>query len=626
MEDKHLAFFHFRPHVSSGAHTDNSITFILFICFDMTESNSNRPQGAEGKDLAAFGDAGDWSDPLTMQSASSGLSAGSIKIPPQSRSGTRNQGVGYKQDATSATIGGPATSATEPSASSSKEKKGKAVARDAGAYRDPTVEDGARDAPEEEIEKARVEIDGLLELMGISKEEFLTFRSELNRRRAAMGERPGPALSKDLRRALGVEGDEDDQNPGLDPGEIAIGIAKPSDADQDHARGRGGGSRFSSPIVLGDDEDNYMDAYNAAFPDQQVVRVGAGYAPKSLAPLVPISAEREKEKASGVVSAPVKDAADSVDMYGPAAHLLNVDNRLIVMGRNGWHIPLTACTTPILNGINDGSRAKGVKQGSRSGVSLHVLDLTIYGDERSMNLEDWREAWQNFLAFLPGICEAFETSRFRQHYEFLCRLDWLREEFAAALEFDITTRRRWFLAPADKKPFFSVGSATYITALNEIRLRCISARLSAKSQAPAQRYHPYATAHQQPFQGGAGGPAGGPHGHGGGGRGRRGYDGRQPFPEGRAAESAGGLCLICAESGHRARDCGRSTVRGGRPAFATFANSRLVTAKGRRPICAAWNVGGSIPCKSSRCPDTLGCHVCSYCGATGHTAANNRCL
>ena len=322
----------------------------------------------------------------------------------------------------------------------------------------------------------------------------------------------------------------------------------------------------------------------------------------------------------------MKDAADSVDMYGPSAHLLNVDNRLIVMGRNGWHIPLTACTTPVLNGINDGSRAKGVKQGSRSGVSLHVLDLTIYGDERSLNLEDWREAWQNFLSFLPGICEAFETSRFRQHYEFLCRLDWLREEFAAVLEFDITTRRRWFLAPADKKPFFSVGSVTYTTALNEIRLRCITAKLSARAQASTQRYHPYAAPHQPPPHGGAGGPSGGSHGHGGGGRARRGYDGRQPFPEGRAAESTGGLCLICAESGHRARDCGRSTVRGGRPAFAIFANGRLVTAKGRRPICAAWNVGGSIPCKSSRCPDTLGCHVCSYCGATGHTAANNRCL
>ena len=322
-------------------------------------------------------------------------------------------------DASSATIGGPATSATEPSASSSKEKKGKAVARDVGAYKDPTVGDGARGAPEEEIEKARGEIDGLLELMGIAKEDFLTFRSELNKRRAAMGERPGPALSKDLRRALGVEEDEDDQNPGPDPGEIAIGIAKPSDADHDHARGCGGGSRFSSPIVLGDDEDNYVEAYNATFPDQQVIRVGAGYAPKTPAP---IAAEKERERTSGVVSAPVKDAADSVDMYGPSAHLLNVDNRLIVMGRNGWHIPLTACTTPVLNGINDGSRAKGVKQGSRSGVSLHVLDLTIYGDERSMDLEDWREAWQNFLAFLPGICEAFETSRFRQHYEFLCKI------------------------------------------------------------------------------------------------------------------------------------------------------------------------------------------------------------
>ena len=265
---KHLAFFHLRPHVLSGAHTARSIAFLIFIRFDMTEFSSNRPQGAGGKDLAAFGDAGDWSDPLTMQSVSSGLSAGSIKIPPQSRSGTRTQEVGNRQDATSATIGGPATSVTEPSASSSRERKGKAVARDDGAYKDPTVEDGTRGAPEGEIEKARVEIDGLLELMGISKEDFLTFRSELNKRRAAMGERPGPALSKDLRRALGVEEDEDDQNPGLDPGEIAIGIAKPSDADHDHARGCGGGSRFSSPIVLGDDEDNYVEAYNAAFPDQ----------------------------------------------------------------------------------------------------------------------------------------------------------------------------------------------------------------------------------------------------------------------------------------------------------------------------------------------------------------------
>ena len=477
-------------------------------------------------------------------------------------------------------------------------------------------------------------IKDVLGIFGLSKDEFLAFRAEAEHQRRLSRQPPSPQISQDLQRAL----DGVDDLPGppghVDPAAVAKEIAV-APIGQSGTRPKGG-SRQASPIEIEDSEDgradlddgyvDYQLAYQNAFPER-LVTDNAASGPAGTGRFgSDREAPKDKEK-STLGSVPVTDAVDGVDMYGPEADLLSVDARLIGMGRSGFHIPLSACTSANLANINNGSRAKALKQSTRDGQTVHILDLNIFGEEASLDLLDWREAWGNLLRFLPEICGTREVQRFHDHFDFLCRLDWFRDEFAAVLDFDIHTRRTWFLAPANRKPFFTVGSSSYVAKLNEFRLRNLNARIASHARptgAPtgAPRFHPYANAGR-----GAVAPPGGQHNTGA--RGAPGYPQRgapQPFPEGRSGDAAGGICLICAESGHRARDCGRTTMRSGRPAYATFAGGKLVASYGRRAICAAWNVGGAHPCKSSRCPKTPGCHSCSFCGAADHNAASNRCL
>ncbi len=576
----------------------------------MVDKSSGRPQGAVGKSLAAFEEPEQvGSDSSTIQSST-----------PSTVKSTQGPKLVIKVPARP--VEEAETNPPEPpKALGSKPAKGKERAR--GMSPPPLP------ATLQELEEARLSIKEILGILGMSPNDFLRFREEVNKQREDAGLEPGPDMSGDLLKVFGV-----DQEGAYSqvPDAIAIGIAdagaKNAEAHPGAPKARiNGGTRQSSPIDLSDDESNdgaagfhdipdgaYVDAYNAAFPDRPVVRVGDRIELKSSLPTG--AAEKEKERPA-IVSGPVTDAVDSVDMFGPSSALLSVDPRLITMGRNGWHIPLTACTTINLNAINDGSRAKGAKRGNRSGVNLHVLDLDAFGNEHVMEAQDWREAWGNFLRFLPEICGPRETKRFRDHFEFLCQLDWFREEFAAVLEFDIRTRRIWFNAPADRKPFFQVGAATYVAQLNEIQLRNMNVRFSA-CPVQSNRFHPYAPTTQSPII-----HTGAPSGRGGhGGQQHK----QQPFPEGRASDAATGICLICAESGHHARECGRSTLRTGRPAYAVWSGGKLAAVSGRRQICASWNVGGSIPCKSSRCPKTGGCHTCSFCGSPDHPAASGRCV
>ncbi|TFK78015.1 hypothetical protein K466DRAFT_607415 [Polyporus arcularius HHB13444] len=583
----------------------------------MVDKSSGRPQGAAGKSLAAFEEPEQvGSDSSTIQSST-----------PSTVKSTQGPKLVIKVPARTAEEEVRKNPVEPPKASGSKSTKGKEKARGMSPPPPP--------ATLEELEEARLSIKDVLGILGMTPDDFLRFRDEVNKQRVGAGLEPGPDMSNDLLKVFGIDPSAYSQVPDA----IAIGIAdaeaKSAGAQQGTPEPRiNGGTRQSSPIDLSDDESNdgdadadfkfhdipdeaYVNAYNNAFPERPVVRVGDRIDLKSHKPAVALEKEKEKEKLA-VVSGPVSDAVDGVDMYGPSSALLSVDPRLIAMGRNGWHIPLTACTTANLNSINDGSRAKGAKQGNRSGINLHVLDLSAFGSEHAIDAQDWHEAWGNFLHFLPEICGPRETQRFRDHFDYLCQLEWFREEFSAVLEFDIKTRRIWFNAPADKKPFFQVGASTYVSQLSEIRLRKMNARFSGR---PVQtgRFHPYAIAAPAATSYGAAPlsrPAQGTN------HGRQ----QQPFQEGRAGEAAGGICLVCAGSGHRARDCSSTALRTGRPAHSIWANGKLVSSLGRRPICAAWNVGGVLPCKSSRCPKAPGCHSCSLCGAADHTATAARCL
>ena len=603
----------FRPHART-AHIATQFSSFLFVFLKMVDHSSGRPEGATGKNLDAFASGTNGSE--ATQSSGSGTFK---ETPGPGSSSPRPRAEEEEESEDDRTPGGQPRLFPPPD-------KGK---ERAGAPKPRIQPNQPAAASEEEIEKASMSIKDVLGILGISKGEFLAFRAEAERQRRLSRQPPGPQISPDLQRAL----DGVDDLPGppghVDPNAVAAGIAS-APVGRSGTR-RGGGSRQASPIEIEDSEDggigpeegfvDYQLAYNNVFPDRLVTDNAAGGNTKTAGGAIDREGQKEKEKEkSALGSAPVTDAVNGVDMYGPEADLLSVDARLIGMGRSGFHIPLSACTSANLTSINNGSRAKALKQATRDGQTAHILDLNIFGDEQSLDLLDWREAWGNLLRFLPEICGTREVLRFHDHFDFLCRLDWFRDEFSAVLDFDIHTRRTWFLAPADRKPFFTVGSSSYVAKLNEFRLKNLNARLAIHARSSsAARYHPYANAGR-----GAAPPPGSQANAGARGPQQRGAP--QSFQEGRSGDAAGGICLICAESGHRARDCGRTTMRNGRPAYATFAGGKLVASYGRRAICAAWNVGGAFPCKSSRCPKTPGCHACSFCGAADHNATSNRCL
>ncbi|KAI1786316.1 hypothetical protein LXA43DRAFT_1111191 [Ganoderma leucocontextum] len=302
---------------------------------------------------------------------------------------------------------------------------------------------------------------------------------------------------------------------------------------------------------------------------------------------------------------------DMDDMFTFADKNTASDPRIVGLLKAGFYWPLTGLTSAALRSLNDGSKVKMIKTHMRhtelpSGSAQHILDASVFAPERSMSVEDWREGWQNLIRLLPRVGNADVQAMFSSHHEFLTSLDYFRVDFDAILEFDIWLRHAWFTADPERKPAFHAGSTKYLGKLNEFRLSALRARIPAlPSAAPSpSRYHPY------------------PRDARGGTQRER----AQPFRGGRGSAPVGPLCLICAGSGHMAKTCGRTTLSNGKPVFSAWAENKLVEVRSRRQICASWNVGGILPCKSKRCPGSDESHICSFCGSPGHTGADLRCL
>ncbi len=308
------------------------------------------------------------------------------------------------------------------------------------------------------------------------------------------------------------------------------------------------------------------------------------------------------------------------------------DPRVIEMLSSGFYVPMTALTNESLRGLHDGSKVKMTKSlarhASKTGAKgQHVLDIAVFPGEISMSVEDWREAWQNFIRILPRICSgrhaAADIANLKAHYDHLTKLDYFRNEFDVVIRFDIWARTWWFTEDPTDRPEFSVATVGYLKRLNEIRLARMQERMnsmlagvaasrgSAQPTGPSNRYQPY-----QPYKREAAG----------GWRGNGPPQGNQSFRPGGSGDPSGPICLICGERGHMARACGKTTLRNGKKVYAAWDNDRLIGERSRQALCAGYNVGGFLPCKSKRCPDSHGCHRCSLCGAADHHAASGRCV
>ncbi|TFK78165.1 hypothetical protein K466DRAFT_571011, partial [Polyporus arcularius HHB13444] len=319
-----------------------------------------------------------------------------------------------------------------------------------------------------------------------------------------------------------------------------------------------------------------------------------------------------------VIDSPVGDNKNKENIF-LSKKKSYVDPRVIAMLRNGYHVPLSAFLKSEIERINDG-KVKSSKVDSRNNLTMYILDLSGCPNERTLDPDQWRDAWSNLLKIMDRVVRPREAERWLTHFEYLYDLEWFRDEFQAVLEFDVDLRKSWFLEDPNNKSPFVVGDGDYLRELGEVRLRCLRKHMDARPRTPPPRYAHQSRSPARPsyqtrperFDDRRGAAD-----HGG-----RMREREMPFRGGRPAGSSGGLCLICGESGHRAKECSQTTMVGGGRPFATYSGNRLVAIQGRGHLCAAWNAGGLDPCKSRACPNTHQCHRCSFCGSANHRAAN----
>ncbi|KAH9921220.1 uncharacterized protein BXZ73DRAFT_104509 [Epithele typhae] len=256
----------------------------------------------------------------------------------------------------------------------------------------------------------------------------------------------------------------------------------------------------------------------------------------------------------------VREADDAEDIF--TLNRAPIDSRLITMFRNGHYIPLTALTNESLRAIrSDGSKRKLVKAEPLQGEKKHhILEVSVFPDERTMSAPDWEEAWKNTLeGLMPGVCEEAIIARWRAHVDYIKNEIDYKTSFPALRQFDLDLRHAWFTQGPGKKSRFDVGGPTYVKTMMLARHQWATSQAQASgSGSSSGRPNRNARGGRGPGGGYAdsgnnhGGNADAAGGSSGGGGGR---DNGQSFPSGRRFNGRGLFCLICNKPGHKADRC-----------------------------------------------------------------------
>ncbi|GBE83386.1 hypothetical protein SCP_0504340 [Sparassis crispa] len=288
------------------------------------------------------------------------------------------------------------------------------------------------------------------------------------------------------------------------------------------------------------------------------------------------------------------DSESKADLF--AGRVIEMPQELPALLRNGFHLPLSMCTSEVMTKMHKHpEQVQYRKMHDGKGIKRALIDIAQWPDEQAMGPEEWRDAWRNYFEILPGVCDGEIVKRFSEHHMWLSEQSDFKRIFPVILAFDIDVRRGYFLT----KKTFVVGSKSYNDHFLKIRLEHIEKGSRCALPIPAG---PIVGSSQTPYRT----PSHSPDSR----RPRR--DGAadstaKPFREGRASASTSMLCLICGESGHRASQCGRSTMSNGNPAFTVWENKKLLAISTRAEICLTWNVQhGRMPCRGMYCPGTGG--------------------
>ncbi|KAI0087983.1 hypothetical protein BDY19DRAFT_906975 [Irpex rosettiformis] len=115
---------------------------------------------------------------------------------------------------------------------------------------------------------------------------------------------------------------------------------------------------------------------------------------------------------------------------------------LLALLAHRHHLPLTMCTDAALKEIRSGYGIKYAKVYNFKAEKAYLIDTSQWPEETSINVEDWHQAYRNFLVILEDTGNDSITTLFRAHYDHLCTREGLSTFFESVLEFDIESRVR----------------------------------------------------------------------------------------------------------------------------------------------------------------------------------------
>lgn len=295
------------------------------------------------------------------------------------------------------------------------------------------------------------------------------------------------------------------------------------------------------------------------------------------------------------------------DAYGIHTYILE-------LAKHHQHIPLTLLTTKAtMRLFIESSSLKFITHYSShrnaAPSKCHLIDISQFPAETSINIPDWHKAWTHFLLLLSNHASPEVRTCWFDHYTALRKHPDFSNNWSSILAFDIEQHATY---AADPQAF---NKAKYHYQFNNIKIRVLKDdNLKAMNEhfsnfSKNYRFKPYSqrdsfrnpqTSADRSFQ----------------------TDGSKPN-----SERLPPLCLVCGQTGHTFLTCSSDKMSSGTSPHSKVLNKQLICqsspdtkycvnfnifCNGRRTCTRQVHKGGEV-------------HACSLCGSSEHSACSRKC-
>ncbi|KAF8435503.1 hypothetical protein L210DRAFT_3648665 [Boletus edulis BED1] len=179
----------------------------------------------------------------------------------------------------------------------------------------------------------------------------------------------------------------------------------------------------------------WLAAYTLLSPDSKARAAKAFDAikPADAAPSIIFSTNKEIKMSSTLDST-----------YGLGIHPTIND-----LAKAGQYLPLILFTDDMTKRLHRGGLTLKKIKSTIGGITHHLLDLSAFPAEDSLDAFTWHEAWKRYLSWLqdPNVAQPEVHERWFTHYSFLSKDEAIRSNFKAILTFDMNWRASYAAQP-----------------------------------------------------------------------------------------------------------------------------------------------------------------------------------